>query len=190
MRRSQSSAARYNRRVFTPSTARFAVRAATAADAAASAAVEIRSWQAVYRGIVPDRYLDAMDAQSRAEAHRRLIGDGRGLHLVATDTTHHDLVGFCHAGPSRRPGSWAWEVYTIYIEHHARWHGIGREMFEHVFAWVRQHRDPSLVVWVLEANEHARRFYEAMGGRAAHRTPSTIGGRQVIEQSYVWDRVT
>lgn len=165
------------------------VRAATAADAAASAAVEIRSWRAVYRGILPDRVLDRMDESSRVEAHRRLITGGRGLNLVATDTTHHDIVGFCHAGPSRRPGPWAWEVYTIYLEHHARWHGIGREMFENVFAWVRARRDPSLIVWVLEANQHARRFYEAMGGRAAHRTPSTVGGFAVTEQAYVWDRV-
>jgi GNAT superfamily N-acetyltransferase len=174
--------------VFASTSARFALRAATVADAATSAAIEVRSWQKVYRGILPDHVLDTMDVASRAAAHRRLIGEPSGLHLVATDTTHHDLVGFCHAGPARRPGRWAWEVYTIYLEHHARWHGIGRDMFAQVFAWARGKRDPSLIVWVLEANQHARRFYEAMGGRPQHRTPSSVGGFQVLEQAYVWDR--
>jgi GNAT superfamily N-acetyltransferase len=175
--------------VFTPSASRFALRAATVADAAASAAVELRSWRACYRGILPDRVLDGMDLAGRVAAHRRLTGERDGLHLVATDTTHGDVVGFCHAGPARRPGPWAWEVYTIYLEHHARWHGIGRDMFERVFLWTRAQRPPSLIVWVLEANHHARRFYEAMGGRAAHTTPSAVGGHAVIEQAYVWDRV-
>lgn len=175
--------------MLTPTSARFTLRAATEADAAASAALEVRSWRAVYRGILPDRVLDGLDVTSRTASHRRLVGEVNGLHLVATDTTHHDLVGFCHAGPARRPGRWAWEVYTIYLEHHARWHGIGREMFERVFAWARAKRDPSLIVWVLEANQHARRFYEAMGGRAEHRTPSTVSGFGVVEQAYVWDRV-
>lgn len=175
--------------VFTPTSARFTLRAATAADASATAAVEIRSWRTVYAGILPQRVLDSMDHASRTHSHRRLIAERNGLHLVATDTTHHDVVGFCHAGPARRPGPWAWEVYTIYLEHHARWHGIGREMFERVFAWVRQRRPPSLIVWVLETNHHARRFYQALGGRAAHQTHSSIGGFQVIEQAYVWDHV-
>lgn len=143
-----------------------------------------------YRGMIPDHVLDAMDHGARTAAHRRLTGERNGLHLVATDTTHHDIVGFCHAGPSRRAGPWAWEVYTIYLEQHARWHGIGREMFGEVFAWVRTRSSPSLIVWVLEENLHARRFYEALGGRAAHRTPSAVGGFQVIEQAYVWDRVS
>jgi len=175
--------------VLSPSTARFSLRPATAADATVTAAVEIRSWRACYRGLIPDRVLDAMSHGARTHAHRRLIGERNGLHLVATDTTHHDVVGFCHAGPARRPGPWAWEVYTIYLEHHARWHGIGREMFEQVFAWVRPRTPPSLIVWVLEANHHARRFYEALGGRAAHQTPSSVGGFPVVEQAYVWDRV-
>lgn len=175
--------------MLTETSARFTLRTATAADANAAAAVELRSWRSVYAGIIPQRVLDAMDHGSRATAHRRLTAEREGLHLVATDTTHHDIVGFCHAGPARRPGPWAWEVYTIYLEHHARWHGIGREMFEQVFAWVRARRSPSLIVWVLEANHHARRFYEALGGRSAHQTPSMVGGFPVIEQAYVWDRV-
>jgi GNAT superfamily N-acetyltransferase len=172
-----------------PGSARFALRAATASDAAATAAVEIRSWRASYAGILPARVLDGLDLARRTEARRRLIADRSGLHLVAADTTHHDVVGFCDAGPARRPGSWAWEVYTIYLEQHARYHGLGREMFEQVFAWVRERREPSMIVWVLEANHHARRFYEALGGRAAHRTRSVVDGFPTTEQAYVWDRV-
>ena len=46
----------------------------------------------------------------------------------------------------------------------------------------------SMIVWVLDNNHHARRFYEAMGGRMGSRLQSTVGGFPVIELSYVWDR--
>ena len=59
------------------------------------------------------------------------------LTLVAYDVSHQDIVGLCDAGPSRRdPGMG--EVYRMYLEHHARRHGLGREMFEQVTAWLRR----------------------------------------------------
>ena len=45
----------------------------------------------------------------------------------------------------------------------------------------------SLIIWVLEANIHARRFYEAMGGREGARVQSSVRGFPVVELSYVWD---
>jgi hypothetical protein len=46
-----------------------------------------------------------------------------------------------------------------------------------------------MIVWVLENNHHARRFYEAMGGRAGSTLQSRVGGFPVVELSYVWDRL-
>jgi hypothetical protein len=60
-------------------------------------------------------------------------------------------------------------------------------MFERVQAWLAANDMRSMIVWVLENNHHARRFYEAMGGRASSRLQSTVGGYPVIELSYVWD---
>jgi hypothetical protein len=62
-------------------------------------------------------------------------------------------------------------------------------MFEHVTDWLRGQRRRSLIIWVLDNNHHARRFYEAMGGRAASRVASVVSGFPVVEQAYVWDRL-
>jgi hypothetical protein len=45
-------------------------------------------------------------------------------------------------------------------------------------------------LWVLTGNGPARRFYEAMGGRAAESRIDTIGGLALDEISYVWDDLT
>ncbi|MBL0214193.1 MAG: GNAT family N-acetyltransferase [Myxococcales bacterium] len=168
---------------------RFAIRPATVADAGAIARVQARSWQTSYRGILPDQILDTMDTARRASMRREILLDSDALNLVAYETTFGELVGFCNAGPSRRQGGHVGELYEIYIVDHAKRYGLGRELFEGTTAWCRAQQMTSLIIWVLEANTYARRFYEAMGGREGPRVQSSVRGYPVIEQSYVWDAV-
>ena len=49
------------------------VRAATPADAAAIAGVHVRSWQAAYRGIVPDEVLDGLSLPDREQRWRSIL---------------------------------------------------------------------------------------------------------------------
>jgi GNAT superfamily N-acetyltransferase len=165
---------------------RFAIRPARLDDADGIARAHTESWRTSYRGILPDAVLARIDVDQRAASWRRTLQDGSMLTLVAYDVTHRDIVGLCDAGPSRRdPG--AGEVYRMYLEHHARRHGLGREMFEQVTQWLRSQSVRSLVIWVLDNNHHARRFYEAMGGRPGRRVPSSVSGFPVVELAYVWD---
>lgn len=167
---------------------RFAVREAKLGDAEEIARAHTESWQTSYRGILPDTVLDRIDVGQRAESRRRILGNPSTFHLVAYDVTHGDIVGFCDAGRSRRPSPYAGEIYAIYLVHHAKRYGLGQEMFERVQAWLAAQDIRSLIIWVLENNDHARRFYEAMGGRPHGRVHSRVGGYPVTELSYVWDR--
>jgi GNAT superfamily N-acetyltransferase len=166
---------------------RFAIRPAKLADAEGIARAHTASWRTSYRGILPDAVLDRIDVDQRTSSWRRVLEDPSVLTLVAYDVTHHDIVGFCDAGACRRNSGYAAEVYRIYIEHHAKRHGLGREMFEQVTDWLRAQRLRSLIIWVLDNNHHARRFYEAMGGRAASRVASAVSGFPIVELAYVWD---
>jgi len=168
---------------------RFALRPALPADARAIAEVLVASWRDSYRGILPDAVLDRLSVASRELSRREILRDAAGLQLVACDTTYGDVVGFCDAGPSRRPGAWEGEVYAIYLAHHAKRHGLGTRMFDEVMAWLHRRGSRSMIVWVLEHNDHARRFYETMGGKAGPRWPSTVDGFAVIEIGYVWEEL-
>jgi GNAT superfamily N-acetyltransferase len=167
---------------------RFAVREATVDDAEGIARVHTDSWQTSYRGILPDTVLDRIDVGQRAESRRKILRDRSVFQLVAYDVTHGDIVGFCDAGASRRHSPFAGEVYAIYLAHRAKRHGLGQEMWERVQAWLAAQDMRSMIVWVLENNHHARRFYEAMGGKQSSRLQSRVGGYPVVELSYVWDR--
>lgn len=166
---------------------RFAIRAATLDDADGIARAHTASWKTSYRGLLPDTVLDRIDVDRRAAAWRKVLQDRSVLTLVAYDTTHLDIVGMCDAGRTRRDTPYAAEVYRFYLEHHARRHGLGREMFEQVTSWLRSQKLTSLIIWVLDNNHHACRFYEAMGGRPGTRVASTLSGFPIVELSYVWD---
>ncbi|HEY5921828.1 MAG TPA: GNAT family N-acetyltransferase [Kofleriaceae bacterium] len=167
---------------------RFAVREAVVDDAEGIARVHTDSWQTSYRGILPDTVLDRIDVGQRAESRRKILCDRSVFQLVAYDVTHGDIVGFCDAGASRRHMPYAGEVYAIYLAHRAKRHGLGQDMWERVQAWLAAQDMRSMIVWVLENNHHARRFYEALGGRQGSRLQSRVGGYPVVELSYVWDR--
>lgn len=166
---------------------RFAIRKAKLSDAEGIARAHTASWRSSYRGILPNAVLERIDVDQRAASWRRTLQDPAILTLVAYDTTHHDIVGLCDAGRTRAPSAYAAEVYRIYLEHHAKRHGLGREMFEQVTDWLRAQELRSLIIWVLDNNHHACRFYEAMGGRTATRVPSTVSGFPIFELSYIWD---
>lgn len=168
------------------STARFAVRPATLSDAEEIARVQTASWQSSYRGILPDSILDTMDPVRRIGSRREILADSGALNLVAYDTTHGDLVGFANAGPSRKQGQLIGELYEIYILDRAKRYGLGRELFETVTDWCRSRHMATMIVWVLENNQHARRFYEAMGGTINGRTHSTVRGFGVVELAYLY----
>ncbi|MCX5742407.1 MAG: GNAT family N-acetyltransferase [Proteobacteria bacterium] len=168
---------------------RFAIRAATPADVTGIAAAHTLSWRDSYRGILPDTLLDRVDVGQRAATRARILADPMILQLVAYDVTHLEIVGFCDAGESRRRHVVRAdaEIYALYFVPRAKRYGLGTEMFAQCRAQLRARGLASLVIWVLENNPHARRFYEALGGRAGPRVPSKVGGFPVVELAYLWD---
>ncbi|HEY4181131.1 MAG TPA: GNAT family N-acetyltransferase [Kofleriaceae bacterium] len=165
-------------------TARFAVRRARVDDARAIADVQVASWRSSYRGILPDSILDSMNAELRVGARQGILRDAAAHNLVAYDTTHGDVVGFANASVSRRGGPRVGELFELYLVDRAKRYGLGRELFETVIEWSRAQQHARLDIWVLEGNQHARRFYAAMGGVVSAQTASRVRGFGVIELAY------
>ena len=82
------------------------------------------------------------------------------------------------AGPSEgdfaEPPPGAAEVHAIYLLEEVQGTGVGRALLERVTEAMRANGYRHAVLWVFEANDRARRFYEAAGWspdgeRAEHR---------------------
>jgi ribosomal protein S18 acetylase RimI-like enzyme len=168
--------------------ARMAVRRAGPEDARAIAEVSVAGWQAAYRGILPDEFLDSLRVDARERGwHEMLARDELGRTPAWVAEENGRVAGFVSCGPPRDddvplPGA---EVYAIYVRPE-RWRGgLGRALLDAATVHLREQGAQTLVLWVLEANHRARGFYEAMGWRPdGGRRELDLGGTSPIEIRY------
>jgi ribosomal protein S18 acetylase RimI-like enzyme len=142
------------------------VREATTSDAAGIARVHVHSWQAAYRGLIDDEFLDALDQAARTDAWRRSI-EGR-LGTVLVGLVDDEVVGFAALMPSRDPDApqGCGEVTAIYLEPEAWDQGLGRLLMDASLDRLADQGFTEVSLWVLRGNERAIRFYERSGFQA------------------------
>jgi GNAT superfamily N-acetyltransferase len=119
-------------------------------------------WQAAYRGLLPDSYLDDLDLVPPPEAWEGAI-EGGAPPFVAT---HGDrMVGVAAAGLAlgndAAPG--IGQLYLIYALPEVWGTGVGARLHAACIARMRELGCTEAVLWVLEGNERAASFYRRMG---------------------------
>jgi ribosomal protein S18 acetylase RimI-like enzyme len=161
------------------------VRPADIGDAAAIARVHVDSWRSTYRGLLPDEFLDSLDAGRYTERWLRSLGDDATRVYVAEDD--HEVVAFASGGPERAgEGGYAGELYAIYVLEEAQRQGHGKSLVRAVTGGLRELGLRDMIVWVLRDNAPARAFYERLGGVYVRTQPITIGSAVLEEVSYGW----
>ena len=144
-------------------------------DAPGIGLVHVRSWQATYRGHMPDPVLDGLDPQQRAAGWRRYLAANREADRDAAESQRQALlvaddggvVGFVSVGASRDadlPESG--ELFAIYVHPEHLGRGVGRDLMVAGLDALRAEGFADALLWVLDGNENARAFYES-GGWAA-----------------------
>lgn len=129
-------------------------------DRMAVSRVYEESWKVAYRNIIPRDYLDSIPAGSWCEAAFR--PDMYSLVM----TTGDEIVGtasYCERRFGSTPGECCGEIVSIYFLPQYMRQGYGTLLMQAVQAELKKLGYQSCSLWVLEENEHARRFYEKMG---------------------------
>jgi len=144
------------------------IRNASIDDADAIGAVVVRAWQAAYRGIMPDDYLDGLRAEQRAAMWRRVLADLGPDRWVRVLTVGDELVGIASCGPELADVSdgEACELYAINLDPHHWGRGLGRALLSDVTRGLGDVGYHTAVLWVATGNERARRLYEFEGWTA------------------------
>jgi GNAT superfamily N-acetyltransferase len=106
--------------------------------------------------------------------------------LVADDESD-ELIGFAAAGPERSGDpKYRGELYALYVLTSHQRRGLGRALVRAVAGRLAAGGTESMLLWVLEANVPARRFYETLGGAVVRDQPIEIGGVTCTEVAYGW----
>jgi len=162
------------------------LRRATPEDAAALAAVEVRSWRAAYRGLMPDTFLDGLSEVEKAETWRQnLLKHGpSGRKRVCAALSDAGISGFVRVGPLTDEGE-VGLIYVLYVLPEQWGCGMGAALMQ---AGMQELRDLGMreaVLWVLRDNLRARRFYEQLGWTPDGQTVSEdYGGCQLEALCY------
>jgi ribosomal protein S18 acetylase RimI-like enzyme len=165
------------------------IRPGRAADAEGIANVHSTSWRHAYRGIVPQSHLDGMAPEKTVERWRKVITDevSPGARMLVADDDGK-IVGFQVYGPSRKPAfGYSGELYAAYFLPEATGKGLGTAMMKHVVKDLAAQEFSDMIVWVMEANDRGRRFYDAILGGAVvpgSRKNFDIDGAEIWEIAY------
>jgi ribosomal protein S18 acetylase RimI-like enzyme len=141
------------------------VRAARPEDAAEVAGVHVRSWQAAYRGLLSDEYLDGLRPEDRMARYTFGSTDpDQPSTLVATEA--EVIRGFVTTGPSRDAGvAHRGEVFGLYVDPDAWSLGVGHLLMTEARAHLSRRGFTEAVLWVFVGNVRAEAFYRRDGWR-------------------------
>ena len=159
------------------------IRPAALADAERIGEIHIRSWKKAYRGILPADFLASLSVEAWADRWRRDLAALSDHELALVVENGSSVYGFARLGPSA-DGNHA-EIQAIYLDPDHWRKGWGRLLMVAAEASLAGLGWMDAILWVLEKNEAARRFYEALGWEAEpRRALLNIGGADVQELRY------
>jgi GNAT superfamily N-acetyltransferase len=140
------------------------IRRATPEDAEAIARIQVGTWRAAYRGLVPDAHLEQMSVERSTARHREALAEGRLEVYLAWEAG--EAVGFVGVGSCRDEDAdvrMTGEVWGIYVLP-SRWRRrVGARLCRFAEQILGARGFSTAVLWVFAGNANARRFYEAMG---------------------------
>jgi ribosomal protein S18 acetylase RimI-like enzyme len=189
------------------------IRAGLAADAAQVAAVQREGWFAAYDGIIAREIIDRVTAPDDGARIRQTFRTRPWQRMIVAVAANPEtpepgepqatpaapvVVGYASFGPEVDVLGASWphpvsragqeglvaELYALYVRP-ARWStGTGRALMDRVIARTSAAGYRDIVLWVLEENARARRFYERAGYSAdgATNVLDRLGG--VLEVRY------
>ncbi|HYE10695.1 MAG TPA: GNAT family N-acetyltransferase [Patescibacteria group bacterium] len=164
------------------------IRYVNASDIDALATIHSRSLQTAFRGILTDEVLDnSFSFERRRSGFTRELTEGKPNTAIAFDGDTE--VGLLSFGLSRHieVDEDTIELWRIYLVPESWGTGIGDELFNWGIEEIRRRGYKRVILWVLEANSRARRFYEKHGFAADGRSIEADHGRKVNELLYIRD---
>ena len=138
---------------------RLELRRAETADAMAVARVQVRSWQAAYRGLMPDDFLAQLRPEDRAKRYDFWNLDPvRPQTIIAVERGEiRGLVTTAPAQESNMPDFG--ELCGLYVDPDHWGRGIGVALVSAARARLLDHGFRKAILWVLASNVRAQRFY-------------------------------
>ncbi len=173
------------------------IRHARVEDAEAIAAVHVTAWRESYAGLIPAEMLASLSVEEGADRWRRIMGKPDPAIATAAFVAcapGGTVMGFGSCGLQRSAelarAGFNGEFQALYVLRAAQRRGIGHALMG---AMARDLANRGLhggALWVLEGNQPALNFYDALGGTVIAQREDIQGERNVLPHiAYGWASV-
>lgn len=139
------------------------IRLAKAADAYKIAEIHVISWQKIYRGHIPAVVLDSLSISKREQQWRALIDNATSILLIEKNNKILGFASFCPSRDIDTNPTTCGEISAIYLNPTV-WHqGLGKKLCNRALTELEKMGFNQVILWVLQENKLARKFYESIG---------------------------
>lgn len=142
------------------------------------------SWKQAYKNIIPQSYLDSIPGGRWADSIKK--AERENLVLLENGK----IIGTAGFGSSRwEKYSGFGEIVSIYLLPEYMGRGYGTALLKKCISELESRGFEGILLWVLEENFRARRFYESRGFVCSGEYMcDSIGGRELREVMYLYRR--
>ncbi len=162
------------------------IRPAELQDAEAISQTHASAWAYSYAGLIPHRALGSMIRRRNTKWWENAIR--RGTSVMVLDLGDGIVPGYVTFGLNRaRALPQDGEIYEIYLRPEYQGLGLGSRLFAVARNRLSALKCKGLVVWALEDNHNALRFYEGQGGHDIAEGYETFGDKTLRKIAFVWD---
>lgn len=138
-----------------------------------------------YFGIFPPDYLNQFSYVEQEQGWRDFLNAGLDDVLLVAESERGEVIGYALARPgfSNIP-PYDSELVLLHLRRIYQGLGVGQVLFRASVQCMHRKGCASMMLWVLEKNAPARRFYEHLGGELL--APSQLSQGIATEMAYGW----
>lgn len=151
--------------------------------------IKIKGWQAAYKGIVDDNYLNNLSNEFEDRV-KKMENDYMDNGFIVAEL-NDEIVGFCryvfNNSFSPNKDDFDCELCALYVRPDLKYLGIGTKMFNYVINEFKRDNKKKMILWCLKDNEPSKKFYCKMGGKITGEKDVELGGKQYQECCFEYD---
>lgn len=148
--------------------------------------INIKDWKKCYRGIIEDIVLDNLSKNEKIEKWKKRFNVGNVI-VAEKDGT---ILGYCRYDDNviDENNNIDSEIIALYVDCDKLGSGVGRRLIEYVIEDLKNKDRTKMIIWCLEKNINARKFYERMGGKLIENQKYfEKNGKQYKEVGYTYN---
>lgn len=141
--------------------------------------IKVDGWKSAYDKIIAAKYLNSLDYEQQTRRYVESFEEYKDRVLVAVK--EDEVLGYSCFDPK------CGELVSLYVKPSEKGKGIGTQLFRETCKELIEQGKKVMVLWCLEENSNAIKFYEKLGGKKVETKQVKIGDETYKEYGFYFN---